>query len=135
MAFTKFSVHGPCQTSRGPYFSLATVHWGLLPATKLASGKCLFSKISKSGQGQRSVYSVCTVPCKAGWWLGRGGAGIPTAAPGPIPCRTLYCASVQFANFVNELLVNIASGQLFPSQNIYCVIFFRKAAPPQNIGA
>jgi hypothetical protein len=36
------------------------VHWGLLPATRLASRKIptVLSKLSKSGQGQHSVYSV-----------------------------------------------------------------------------
>ncbi len=40
-----------------PCYGAPATHWGLLPVTRLASRKIL-SKISKSGQGQHSVYSV-----------------------------------------------------------------------------
>ncbi len=33
-------------------------HWGPLPATRQASREILIEQISKSGQGQHSVYSV-----------------------------------------------------------------------------
>ncbi len=45
--------------------------------------------------------------------VGGGGGGRRASLllpPSPLPCRTLYCTSVQFTNFVRELLVNIASG-------------------------
>ncbi len=41
---------------------------------------------------------------------GGGKAGIPLAAPTPIR-RTHYCTSLQFANFIRELPVNIAFGR------------------------
>jgi hypothetical protein len=45
-------------------------------------------------------------------WVGGGGGGRRASLllpPPPLPCRTCYCTSVQFTNFVRELLVNIAT--------------------------
>jgi hypothetical protein len=41
-----------------PSYGGPAEHWGSLPATRLASRKILIEQISKSGQGQHSVYSV-----------------------------------------------------------------------------
>jgi hypothetical protein len=41
------------------------------------------------------------------WGWGRGEARIPPAAPTPLPCRTCYCASVQFTNFVREMFTDV----------------------------
>jgi hypothetical protein len=41
-----------------PCYGGPAEHWGLLPATRLASRKILIEQDIKSGQGQHSVYSV-----------------------------------------------------------------------------
>jgi hypothetical protein len=41
-----------------PCYGASVENWGLLPPTRLASRKILIEHISKSGQGQHSVYSV-----------------------------------------------------------------------------
>ncbi len=43
-----------------PCYIAPAEHWGLLPATRLPNRKILIEQISKSGQGQHSVYSVDT---------------------------------------------------------------------------
>ncbi len=61
----------------------------------------------------RTLFAKCSQTYS--YLLGRvgGGGGGRHASlllpPLPLPCRTLYCTSVQFTNFVRELLVNIAS--------------------------
>ncbi len=56
------------------------------------------------------MFTDVQLPVRQGWGWGQGEAGIHPAAPTPpLPCRTRYCTPVQFANFVRELLVNIAS--------------------------
>jgi hypothetical protein len=55
------------------------------------------------------MFTDVQLPVRQDWGWGRGEARIPPAAPTPLPCRTCYCTSVQFTNFVRELLVNIAS--------------------------
>ncbi len=39
-----------------PYYSALAVHWGLLPATRLASRKIVIEQNIKGGQGQHSLY-------------------------------------------------------------------------------
>jgi hypothetical protein len=56
------------------------------------------------------MFTDVQLPVRQGWGWGQGEARIHPAAPTPLPCRTRYCTSVQFANFVRELLLNIASG-------------------------
>ncbi len=41
-----------------PCYGGPAEHWGLLPATRLASREILIEQNSKSGQGHHSVYSV-----------------------------------------------------------------------------
>ncbi len=57
------------------------------------------------------MFTDVQLPVGQGWGWGRGEASIPPAAPIPLtlPYTLLYCTSVQFTNFVRELLVNIAS--------------------------
>ncbi len=50
-----------------------------------------------------------TATCQAGLGVGGGWRRASLLLPPPpLPYRTLYCTSVQFTNFVRELLVNIA---------------------------
>jgi hypothetical protein len=57
------------------------------------------------------MFTGVQLPVRQGWGWGRGEARIPPAAPTPLTLPYLYCTSVQFTNFVRELLVNIASGE------------------------
>jgi hypothetical protein len=45
-------------------------------------------------------------------WVGSGAGGgaHSSCCPPPLPCCKCYCTSVQFTNFVRELLVNIGTG-------------------------
>jgi hypothetical protein len=67
----------------------------------------------------RTMFAKCSQTYS--YLLGRvgGGGGGRRASlllpPPPLTCHTLYRTSVQFTNFVRELLVNIASGYPFPS--------------------
>jgi hypothetical protein len=45
--------------------------------------------------------------------------GHPSSRPIPLPCRTNYCTSAQFTNFVRELLVNITSGCVRTVHHVY----------------
>jgi hypothetical protein len=56
------------------------------------------------------MFTDVQLPVRQGWGWGRGGGTHPSLHPPPLPCRTCYCTTVQFTNFVRELLVNIASG-------------------------
>jgi hypothetical protein len=82
-------------------WGFCTPHWAEAIFTN--SSRTLFAKCSQT-------YS---------YLLGRVGGGgggrrasVLLLPPPPLPCRTLYCTSVQFTNFVRELLVNIASAVL-----------------------
>ncbi len=66
--------------------------------------KCIQPAQAEDGMGPASSYTGSLGGPSP--WGRRASLLLP---PPPLPCRTLYCTSVQFTNFVRELLVNIAS--------------------------